>query len=233
MRVLPPLRGWDHPRIRGEHSCVLSCVSASAGSSPHTRGAPPCTMPPTNIIRIIPAYAGSTRPRGSGCTARRDHPRIRGEHRGACPCRPGKRGSSPHTRGAPSERLDIRPATGIIPAYAGSTAVGQVERVIVGDHPRIRGEHPQYPSTSSDAGGSSPHTRGALQTVTPFSNIPRMVGSSPHTRGARVEQEQSHPVHGIIPAYAGSTINRMHYGSMSEDHPRIRGEHYVFPSVRR
>ena len=75
-------RGGDHPRIRGEHHCspcggvgVVGIIPAYAGStscatplpqrhrgsSPHTRGAP-------------------ERPIGTSPT-RRDHPRIRGEHR--------------------------------------------------------------------------------------------------------------------------------------------------------
>ena len=31
--------GWDHPRMRGEHSGPLSATSRSMGSSPHARGA--------------------------------------------------------------------------------------------------------------------------------------------------------------------------------------------------
>ena len=101
-----PMRSWqkyrDHPRIRGEHYHVQvmrrDCHGiipayagstdafsmaelTSTGSSPHTRGAP---MP-----GIGPAKA------------RRDHPRIRGEHTEGY----GRwwrlcEGSSPHTRGA-------------------------------------------------------------------------------------------------------------------------------------
>ena len=75
-------RSWDHPRIRGEHLAtqqgfngVQGIIPAYAGStdyagamrgiergsSPHTRGAP---RTPTQ-----------------SCPTRRDHPRIRGEHR--------------------------------------------------------------------------------------------------------------------------------------------------------
>ena len=75
--------GTDHPRIRGEHRCLRGQADGQAGSSPHTRGARPTWGPGPGcqsdhprirgehhrrpmgrhqIRRIIPAYAGSTRP---------------------------------------------------------------------------------------------------------------------------------------------------------------------------
>ena len=95
---------WDHPRIRGEHphrrkasmsacgiipayagstAARLALLDPPSGSSPHTRGAPS--------------------PASATLTPRRDHPRIRGEHRKGGRVQPGVRG--------------------IIPAYAGSTSL--------------------------------------------------------------------------------------------------------------
>ena len=95
---------------------------------------------------------------------------------------------------------------GIIPAYAGST--------------------PRVPTSVHRCSGSSPHTRGALVLLIPYTCW--WPGSSPHTRGARAPQGPTtgcswdhprirgeHPDHavpqrlerGIIPAYAGSTLN--------------------------
>ena len=51
-------------------------------------------------IRIIPAYAGSTRSGTSNSASTRDHPRIRGEHIVKSGVILTTRGSSPHTRGA-------------------------------------------------------------------------------------------------------------------------------------
>ena len=51
---------------------------------------------------------------------------------------------------------------GIIPAYAGSTRATLYEVSVVPDHPRIRGEHQDGFTYMPEAGGSSPHTRGAL-----------------------------------------------------------------------
>ena len=133
----------DHPRIRGEH-LVRGCPIASPrGSSPHTRGAPHGTRRKPATTGIIPAYAGSTTIDPWRKTRCRDHPRIRGEHsllglpfnsslgssphtRGALPIFSDdldSEGSSPHTRGARRPARAPPRATGIIPAYAGSTRV--------------------------------------------------------------------------------------------------------------
>ena len=135
-----------------------------------------------DIVRIIPAYAGSTRSTRRPAQAGEDHPRIRGEHDCSIYFTNFPAGSSPHTRGARHEcELPDRHFR-IIPAYAGSTC--RVRRRIGRrwDHPRIRGEHPTIGMAKLSQSGSSPHTRGApfLCSVTP------MWG-------------------GIIPAYAGST----------------------------
>ena len=50
-------------------------------------------------------------------------------------------------------------------------------------------------------------------------------GSSPHTRGALDDFVGLVGELGIIPAYAGSTGTQAWRGSLFRDHPRIRGEH--------
>ena len=233
----------DHPRIRGEHLKSSREGPSRVGSSPHTRGAPEPAPHPSAMRRIIPAYAGSTPPSSPHIRSRRDHPRIRGEHRtgrnggrpkngiipayaGSTPCSTmsvrvakdhprirgehasthssvcGSRGSSPHTRGAPSSPSKrFRPGR-IIPAYAGSTRVWAPSVDSTTDHPRIRGEHNPLPLAVSRCGGSSPHTRGA---------------HLPHAPSALAFR--------IIPAYAGSTLFSRDAIHQTRDHPRIRGEH--------
>ena len=56
----PLYLGRDHPRIRGEHRMLSPGGVFSAGSSPHTRGAPGRFHLHARSRRIIPAYAGST-----------------------------------------------------------------------------------------------------------------------------------------------------------------------------
>ena len=70
----------------------------------------------------------------------------------------------------------------IIPAYAGSTTIGIQATEMELDHPRIRGEHAATSIAKGEAGGSSPHTRGAHWGAGGWAGPRR-----------------------IIPAYAGST----------------------------
>ena len=177
-------------------------MDSGPGSSPHTRGAPTATCRGSPTWRIIPAYAGSTVVAGGSELLLRDHPRIRGEHARADEAARGHAGSSPHTRGAPPHQPPPVVGGRIIPAYAGSTPTRPDRASWVEDHPRIRGEHVPAELGVGDAGGSSPHTRGAR----------------PRPRGALAQAR-------IIPAYAGSTPTCPRRASPSRDHPRIRGEH--------
>ena len=194
MRIIPAYAGStafaqlreavaeDHPRIRGEHRRMSSKRSSRRGSSPHTRGARishHCHLRP---VRIIPAYAGSTRDRAIRRHPPTDHPRIRGEHGMSFRRRTWTSGSSPHTRGAPALDVGGAQLDGIIPAYAGSTLRNAYKLTKLEDHPRIRGEH--RPGAHLDE---------------------RLCGSSPHTRGARLPNFPASPKIWIIPAYAGST----------------------------
>ena len=172
------------------------------GSSPHTRGALSTFPPLAGEPGIIPAYAGSTLYSHFGSKGIWDHPRIRGEHPGHADRPASTGGSSPHTRGARFQRRKTHPCCRIIPAYAGSTHPRLAPVAGRGDHPRIRGEHPDIARRARTCPGSSPHTRGAPG----FSLFPRMESR-------------------IIPAYAGSTCGSIKWIPAPWDHPRIRGEH--------
>ncbi|SNV21613.1 Domain of uncharacterised function (DUF2825) [Dermatophilus congolensis] len=50
-------------------------------------------------------------------------------------------------------------------------------------------------------------------------------GSSPQARGAREVQPEQTPLHGLIPAGAGSTAQNEHRQGQAQAHPRRRGEH--------
>ena len=91
---------------------------------------------------------------------------------------------------------------GIIPACAGSTITRYDQTVERRDHPRMRGEH----------GGSK---NGTVY----------QVGSSPHARGAQESIRPEAPQSGIIPACAGSTNSHRPTLRPGWDHPRMRGEH--------
>ena len=114
-------RAADHPRIRGEHLKSNTAEDPRKGSSPHTRGAHYSIAVYHRRLGIIPAYAGSTMLFSSPSLVHMDHPRIRGEHTSTAGAKGISQGSSPHTRGAPTNSSHRRRKVGIIPAYAGST----------------------------------------------------------------------------------------------------------------
>ncbi len=121
----PPARGIRaHPRMRGEHREDMSEMRGRLGSSPHARGALRDGHLGPDDGRLIPACAGSTLSSDPPLRERGAHPRMRGEHR-RTPCLPAlARGSSPHARGARLDDASAPDFLRLIPACAGSTAVG-------------------------------------------------------------------------------------------------------------
>ena len=91
--------GGDHPRTCGEHSCDISVLSTSAGSSPHMRGTLVRYKRLEHVGGIIPAHAGNTAGTGFQRLRRRDHPRTCGEHQKSNIVLCTRLGSSPHMRG--------------------------------------------------------------------------------------------------------------------------------------
>ena len=114
------------------------------------------------------------------------------------------KGSSPRMRGARILRIVQMQMNGIIPADAGSTRRHRKEMNFAADHPRGCGEHASLSQGSAPLAGSSPRMRGA-----PVSVGPRGY----HTR--------------IIPADAGSTVQKAVEIILIVDHPRGCGEHPV------
>ena len=192
----------DHPRVRGEHSDTFPRVIVIEGSSPRARGAHSAPESGSSLKGIIPACAGSTKPRWFSAWFPGDHPRVCGEHNVTHSECLITKGSSPRARGARGERHDRDARSGIIPACAGSTLVESCRPVAARDHPRVRGEHQVVTGT----------WKGRL-------------GSSPRARGAHRRHPRAVPARGIIPACAGSTLSPLPMIRMDRDHPRVRGEH--------
>ena len=120
--MIPPVRArGDHPRVCGEHCGEHSASFGVLGSSPRMRGTLGRRVVGLCLVGIIPAYAGNTTARNASTKAKRDHPRVCGEHsrRGSAGLSFG--GSSPRMRGTPFVVIAVTVWRGIIPAYAGNT----------------------------------------------------------------------------------------------------------------
>ena len=111
-------------------------------------------------------------------------------------------GSSPRMRGTLYSPCPMARCTGIIPAYAGNTAICLFSPVSRWDHPRVCGEH---------------HWRKYF--YSPYT------GSSPRMRGTPASRSLSPRPNGIIPAYAGNTSAPRGAVERIGDHPRVCGEH--------
>ena len=89
----------DHPRVCGEHLPDTLTTSKPEGSSPRMRGTPIMGPAGTGLDGIIPAYAGNTVRMACLSSARRDHPRVCGEHSSVAVMEQPGMGSSPRMRG--------------------------------------------------------------------------------------------------------------------------------------
>ena len=192
----------DHPRVCGEHDCVVIEGTCSPGSSPRVRGTHDQCRRPDSGEGIIPACAGNTSLASGPSIEAGDHPRVCGEHQALLTYSLTRAGSSPRVRGTRRAHRGARSRIGIIPACAGNTCTRMTATPPAGDHPRVCGEH----SRSSK-------------------NPPMPQGSSPRVRGTPPQVGNLRNVQGIIPACAGNTMRRKSARPMMSDHPRVCGEH--------
>ena len=70
----------DHPRLRGDYVAVWNSIVTKPGSPPLTRGLLSIDNPYPLIVRITPAYAGTTDVAPPPPMTNTDHPRLRGDY---------------------------------------------------------------------------------------------------------------------------------------------------------
>ena len=131
---------WDHPRLCGEYSAILSRSPWIVGSPPLTRGI------------LFDTFLT--------CCLSRDHPRLRGEYLAISIILEVILGSPPLTRGIPAPTPSAGYHSGITPAYAGNTRHDLFGLQFRRDHPRLRGEYRSSGVAFCDRRGSPPLTRG-------------------------------------------------------------------------
>ena len=150
------------------------------GSSPLARGPHGDRDTRTDYGGLIPARAGTTDFTSDTGPRAGAHPRSRGDHPRKRSSMPGMVGSSPLARGPPWHRRREHEGSGLIPARAGTTAVGSGLLVGSGAHPRSRGDHLGLVTLFERCGGSSPLARGPLPNL---SNLPTICGLIPARAG--------------------------------------------------
>ncbi len=130
------------------------------GSSPLTRGKHARNARGVAIPRLIPAHAGKTTVAALALHGNSAHPRSRGENRLVYWPTRSVMGSSPLTRGKPSETIFRNSSLRLIPAHAGKTSAERVTQLVHEAHPRSRGENEPAEVFTEHSDGSSPLTRG-------------------------------------------------------------------------
>ena len=130
------------------------------GIIPLSRGILPGRPAPQAQYGIIPALAGNTTPPTPPCISNWDHPRSRGEYGLNKTGHDVGSGSSPLSRGIPSQSGVSTRLERIIPALAGNTSAACPEHLVGRDHPRSRGEYAIIKAGQAGKQGSSPLSRG-------------------------------------------------------------------------
>ena len=150
---------------------------------------------------LIPAHAGKTKARAYQARVWWAHPRSRGENPD-CGVRVFlSEGSSPLTRGKPTDKVCGGVGHGLIPAHAGKTYPYARTQLRRRAHPRSRGEN---------------HLTMWI--------VAWLVGSSPLTRGKPAVLSGPSGLSRLIPAHAGKTSRRACRSPPIWAHPRSRGE---------
>ena len=189
------------PRIRGDVPLEFQRRQEALQFSPHTRG---CSFKHPNMgsmDTVFPAYAGMFLPGSAGGGRRRGFPRIRGDVPWRWTPKLSVQKFSPHTRGCSSNPAENGIRTTVFPAYAGMFRSFFVVCATFWSFPRIRGDVPEDPYTSSGYWGFSPHTRGC-------SPVPSW----------------SYGTKKVFPAYAGMFLKPLCDHKHSRCFPRIRGD---------
>ena len=171
-----------HPRVGGEHDCMLEDYATTIGSSPRGRGTQARFGLEPAVVRFIPAWAGNTRHLAKRIVSISVHPRVGGEHLPLLKGRQWSSGSSPRGRGTPVFEMLIEASNRFIPAWAGNTRSSAARPLSWPVHPRVGGEHADAYTALTNSGGSSPRGRGTR------------AGEPAHRRACR-----------FIPAWAGNT----------------------------
>ena len=111
---------------------------------------------------------------------------------------------------------------GIIPAYAGNSSGIARKLGRARDHPRVCGEQQDAVFSGESFAGSSPRMRGTAALGVWQSG--QVGGSSPRMRGTEADGAVTYAGTGIIPAYAGNSVDFFSVHINMRDHPRVCGE---------
>ena len=191
----------------GENDFDIERLASVLGSSPRGRGKLDRAEEVLEGDRLIPAWAGKTRPWPRPTLPTRAHPRVGGENFRITRSRSSGPGSSPRGRGKHPASAARRADPGLIPAWAGKTGAAAAAAALSWAHPRVGGENEVAVRVASRAAGSSPRGRGKQRHTTKTLTFVR-----------------------LIPAWAGKTTLYFVVPLVRQAHPRVGGENLTVES---
>jgi len=234
-----------HPRACGDHGGHAAPPAAPSGSSPRMRGPPALDAAHADVLRFIPAHAGTTSERTSRRLPDAVHPRACGDHSGNGVPSVAAAGSSPRMRGPLAQHHQLRPVHRFIPAHAGTTMTCHSNSAKpCGSSPRMRGPRDAHvhrararrfipahagttPRTPRSRWWRPVHPRACGDHERPEDAGPPRGGSSPRMRGPLPKRKPREDVRRFIPAHAGTTWDSATSRSRATVHPRACGDHPV------
>ena len=157
--IITSVRGWDHPRVCGNHEQPEFGYLNHLGSPPRVREPHCCRVDVFARNGITPACAGTTSLCSSVSSSHEDHPRVCGNHHWKPLQRIWPAGSPPRVREPLTAKIGDGHSHGITPACAGTTHRFFAIMTADGDHPRVCGNHPRCLSSAIASWGSPPRVR--------------------------------------------------------------------------
>ena len=193
--------GREDPRACGDDSSRPRGRAGPGGRSPRVRGRHDLVSDRRNLVRKIPARAGTTAGRCGVATPCAEDPRACGDDAVGAPAGRSDLGRSPRVRGRRAVSTHQIGQQRKIPARAGTTDPRRVVGVHLKEDPRACGDDHWH---------------------VPADLIPR--GRSPRVRGRRMRLRAAFFTRRKIPARAGTTgLSRAGADGCSED-PRACGD---------
>ena len=148
------------PTCAGKSPAIMVCSLEYWGSPPRVWGKVQPERDVQDAARITPAYAGKSKRMRFPRTGSKDHPRVCGEktaYQAQAGC---KQGAPPRMRGKGTGNLYAGRHLRITPACAGKRDLRSRFCPAGGDHPRVCGEKPVFPSGAASTVGSPLRMRG-------------------------------------------------------------------------
>ena len=211
----------DYPRACGVTYSHFVLLDVDGGLSPRMRGHHLVQHGVDDLVRTIPAHAGSPAESLPCLLTTRDYPRACGVTSALDPLWPALQGLSPRMRGHLPKSLIIQCQKGTIPAHAGSPSPAPSSRSFSKDYPRACGVTFTLVAHLNLLQGLSPRMRGHHQVIgvveTHVGTIPAHAGSPPRNRRRRATGRD-------YPRACGVTSSALTSSTRGEGlSPRMRG----------